>query len=458
MKTEEIIEKYISNNKLLSREGKHIVALSGGADSVALTLLLHDMGYHIEAAHCNFHLRGAEADRDEAFVKRLCNDNGIELHIIHFDTREYAELHNVSIEMAARTLRYSYFENLRRDIGADGICVAHHRDDSVETILMNLVRGTGINGLTGIKPRNGNIVRPLLAIGREDIEKYLADRHQPYVTDTTNLDPDEARRNKFRLEIIPLLKQINPSVVKNIQATANKLAECSKMADYAFHSLEGNIVSKGNDNQDIVSKGNDGIDIDIDALRLSPSPEYILFSLLRPYDFSPSQIESISERLDSANGKLELSPTHALTYSNGKIIVRRQKLPLQPMKIPEEGIYSLADGSRLRCETIICQGNPLRDISRSNDIATLDADKVSFPLMVRNAMEADRFLPFGMKGTKLVSDYLTDIKKNLLEKMCQLIITDSQGNIMWIVGERTDNRFRIDNDTKRIIRLSFSNI
>lgn len=442
----EILAKYINAHDLLSKGGKYLVAISGGADSVALLLLLHDLGYRIEAAHCNFHLRGEESDRDENFVKQLCDSLGVKFHVAHFDTRSYASLHRISIEMAARTLRYSYFENLRQDIGADNICVAHHRDDSVETILMNLVRGTGINGLMGIKPRNGFIVRPLLAIGRKDIERYLSDKGQDYVTDSTNLDPDEARRNKFRLEVIPLLKQINPSVVSDIQATASRLSECEKMASYALQILE----------KDIVTKADDGIDISIDTLKQSPSPEYVLFDLLRQFGFSPSQIESVSHRLDSPNGKLELSTTHALTYSQRHIIVRRRTPTLSPMKIPEDGIYTLANGTKLKCEIIVCDDHPLEYISRSNDTVSLDADKANLPLTVRNVMNGDRFHPFGMKGSKLISDYLTDRKINILEKSKQLVVADSNGDILWIVGERTDNRFRIDNNTKRIIRLSYS--
>lgn len=434
-----VVERFIAKNGLLKKDGKYIVALSGGADSVALLLILKKLGYNVEAAHCNFHLRGEEADRDEAFVKEFCHKQGVALHIIHFDTREYASLHKLSIETAARELRYGYFENLRRDIEADAICVAHHRDDSVETILMNLTRGTGVNGLTGIKPKNGNIVRPLLCLGRKDIEQYLEQHGQAYVTDSTNLEADEARRNKFRLEIIPMLKEINPSVVKNIQATATRLAECQKMADYAFNRIE----------KDIATRYDDGMDIDIGKLNASPSAEYILYRLLSDCMFTPSQVETIASMLDAQTGKTFSSSTHELAFARGKIVVRKLSDKIKPMRIPEEGIYKLANGVKIRLTT-----TSEIDISRSREIATLDADKVAFPLTIRPTEAADRFHPFGMKGTKLVSDYLTDTKKNPLEKQSQLVVVDGNGNIVWVVNERTDNRYRIDSDTKRVLRIS----
>ena len=199
------VADFIGKHGLLSREGLHLVALSGGADSVALLLILKDLGYRIEAAHCNFHLRGEESNRDEAFVKKLCQEQNIPLHLIHFDTKEYADLHQVSIEMAARDLRYGYFRQLRKDIGAEKVCVAHHRDDAVETLLMNLMRGSGVHGLTGIRACNGEIVRPLLDVSRQEIETYLHSIGQDYVMDSTNL-VDDVVRNKIRLNVLPLLE------------------------------------------------------------------------------------------------------------------------------------------------------------------------------------------------------------------------------------------------------------
>ena len=195
------IETFISNEKLIDKRKLYISALSGGADSVALLLSLKELGVNIEAAHCNFKLRDDESDRDEQFCIELCKKNGIKIHIIHFDTIEYAKLHKISIEMAARDLRYNYFEQLRHDIGAEGICIGHHREDSVETLLLNLIRGTGINGLTGIAPKNGYILRPMLSVSRKDIENFLNRQQQNFVTDSTNLVDDATRYCKYCIKI-----------------------------------------------------------------------------------------------------------------------------------------------------------------------------------------------------------------------------------------------------------------
>ena len=199
------IQKYIEEKQLFTLHDKVLVALSGGADSVALLRVLLVLGYHCEAAHCNFHLRGEESDRDERFVNELCKGLGVTLHVTHFDTVAYASRHHVSIEMAAREMRYDWFEQLRKERGMAVIAVAHHRDDSVETFLLNLVRGTGIQGLKGIAPKNGAIVRPLLDVGRTDILAFLASIGQDYVMDSTN-QRDEFTRNKLRLNVLPLLR------------------------------------------------------------------------------------------------------------------------------------------------------------------------------------------------------------------------------------------------------------
>ena len=210
---------FIHHHQLMEHTGKYIVALSGGADSVALTLLLQQLGYDIEAAHCNFHLRGEESMRDEHFCQALCQQRHIPLHITHFDTVTFAQLHKISIEMAARKLRYAYFNSLMNDLHATGICVGHHQDDSVETLIINLLRGTGIHGLTGIAPKNGHIIRPLLGVTHNEILAELDAMQQDYVTDSSNLC-DDVVRNKIRLHVLPLLQTINPSAKACIAKTA----------------------------------------------------------------------------------------------------------------------------------------------------------------------------------------------------------------------------------------------
>ena len=222
------VERYIETEKLFSLKDRILVALSGGADSVALLRILLSLGYTCEAAHCNFHLRGKESDRDEKFVRQLCCELKITLHTVDFDTEKYAEEHKISIEMAARELRYEWFSDIKEKCKASVVAIAHHQDDSVETMILNLIRGTGINGLLGIKPKNKDIVRPLLCVTCQELTDYLNHIKQDYVTDSTNLQ-DEYTRNKIRLTLISLMQEINPSVKDSLTNTANHLAEVYKL-------------------------------------------------------------------------------------------------------------------------------------------------------------------------------------------------------------------------------------
>ena len=435
------VSDFIAKHELLDKNGLHVVALSGGADSVALLLVLLRLGYRVEAAHCNFQLRGDESNRDEDFVRQLCKDKGIAIHLIHFDTRTYAELHQVSIEIAARDLRYRYFEQLRQDIGADDICVAHHRDDAVETLLMNLLRGTGIHGLTGIRPRNGHIVRPLLDVSRQKIEEFLDSIGQSYVTDSTNLVND-VLRNKLRLDVLPLLKTINPKAAESIYRTACRMAEAEKVFDAAMESAKKRVCPQGP--LDFEHGGS----LDIAALQQEPSPEYLLFEILSPLGFSPDSIEHVADSLNGQTGRYFQSDTHELVIDRGRILV--QGLQSQPttLRIPETGVYVYGDG-KVRVERL--DG---AIVSRDAAMATLDASLVTFPLTLRPVREGDRFVPFGMTGSRLVSDYLTDLKVSLFDKRRQLVVTDAHDTIVWLVGRRTDNRFRISESTTSTLRIS----
>ncbi len=435
------VNDFIRSHKLLVGGGRYLVALSGGADSVALLLLLHRLHYQVEAVHCNFHLRGEESNRDEQFCRQLCDTHHIPFHLIHFDTQTYAELHKVSIEMAARELRYRYFEQLRQDIGADDICVAHHRDDQVETVLINLVRGTGLHGLTGMAPRRDHIVRPLLCVGRADIEDYLQAIGQSYVTDSTNL-VDDVTRNKFRLDIIPHLRAINPAVTDSIAHTALRLAEAEKVFDHALR--------EGADRVSSVSGTT--IRIDIRRLQAEPSPEYLLFFLLQSLDFSSSQVEQIYAHLASPTGREWRSSTHQLVLDRGSVLVEPITEFPRPVRMPEEGVYVVSDGERMRLQRVVCDDD--FHVVKDRSVACLDANLIAFPLTLRPVEKGDRFVPFGMKGSKLVSDYLTDHKFSLFAKRRQRVLTDARGQILWLVGERPDARCCITSTTTQCLMVS----
>ena len=433
------VEKYIAKHNLLTKEKSVLVALSGGADSVALLVALLKLEYRIEAVHCNFHLRGEESNRDETFVRELCQRRGVKLHVIEFDTTQYAKEKGISIEMAARELRYDAFEKLRKETGAGAIAVAHHMDDSAETILLNLVRGTGIKGLHGIQPKNGYIVRPLLCVGREEIIDYLKWRNEQFVTDSTNLTSDYTR-NKIRLEIIPKLAEINPSIKESLAATAQRVSEAELIYRNA---IEGAIKR--------VKEGNA---IDIELLQKEIAPATILHEILSPLGFNGAQTESISASLDSEGSKVFHSAEWSVVKDRSRLIITPKNTNgQQDIILPSEGIVKTAQGT-LEITSLAFDS----DIPKERNIASLDMDKLHMPLTLRGVRNGDRFAPFGMHGTKLVSDYLTDRKKSIIEKQEQYAVVDATGEIVWLVNERPSARCSINAKTKNILRLQWRKI
>lgn len=431
------IQQFIEKNRLLESRKLYLVGLSGGADSVALLLILRELGYRIEAAHCNFKLRGEESDRDEIFVRELCAHYNISIHVIHFDTKEYANLHKVSIEMAARDLRYGYFRQLCKDINAEGVCIAHHRDDAVETLLMNLLRGAGIHGLTGIRPKNDIVIRPLLCVSRQEILEYLDSIGQSYVTDSTNL-VDDVLRNKIRLRVLPLLEEIAPGATVNIDKTANYLREAEQVYE-AEMQREKSMLSI------------DAGEVSITKLLQQPSPSAFLHEWLSPLGFNTSQTEQILHAVNGEPGREFMSATHTLVVDRTSLLVEPIRPAMKSIKIPEAGTYRYDDATTYKID-ITDEIN----ISKSADVATIDADKVKFPLTIRPIENGDWFIPYGMTGRKLVSDYLTDKKFSVLQKRRQLVLTDALGSIIWLVGCRTDNRVKVSNETTKILRITYN--
>jgi tRNA(Ile)-lysidine synthase len=456
------VADHIRSYNLLNTNDLYIVALSGGADSVSLLLLLHEHGYRVEAAHCNFRLRGEESDRDERFCEELCERLRVPLHRVHFDTEAYAELHKVSLEMAARELRYRWFGQLCQDVGAAGVCVAHHRNDSVETVLLNLVRGTGLRGLTGIRPRNelefacGDysqkqqklvVLRPLLCVSREEIERFLVERGQGYITDSSNLEADFVR-NKIRLQVLPLLKTLNAGVNENIQRTAENLASAQAALDAVLFGLKDS-------NELILSNVSD-----------CASREYIAFEWLKKYGFNGSQVRQI---LDSETGKIFSSAEgFDVLKDRGRLLVEPTLVEMNPLKIPEEGVYVLG-GETARCSLLgggevggsrgdgscwrVSVKRQAAWVSKLPDVATVDVGRVQFPLTIRRVEEGDWMVPYGMKGRKLLSDLMTDRKMTLFEKRRQMVVVDAQGIILWVVGLRVDARVAVVEDTQEVLEI-----
>lgn len=427
------VKQYIIENHLLAENSKVIVGVSGGADSVALLDILHSLKYECVVAHCNFHLRGEESNRDAFFVEELCQKYNLKYERIDFDTEAYAEIHSVSIEMAARELRYNWFEQIRVIHLADRIAVAHHRDDSVETILLNLIRGTGIRGLTGIASQNEYIVRPLLCLSRYDIIDYLKGRKLNYVDDSTNSE-DLYTRNKIRLNIIPLLETINPSVKDSIIRTAEHLSQVENIYKFYIQQVKADVFKDDS--------------INIKTLIRYLEPEAVLYELLAPYNFNSATVRQIFESIISQPGKIFYSETHKLIKDRDfYLIKKREKLSIESFTIQQDE-KNITYPVKLLIETIAI--NEEFVIEKDKSILYIDKDKIRFPLTIRRWHQGDWFIPFGMKGKKKISDYFTDQKYSLFEKEEAWLLC-SEENIIWIIGERSDERYKIDESTQEAL-------
>jgi tRNA(Ile)-lysidine synthase len=435
----QIVRTYIDKHNLFPEDKPILVGLSGGADSVALLAALVQLGYSCMAVHCNFHLRGDESNRDEAFAKSMAEKLDTPFHKIDFNTAQYAKEKHISIEMAARELRYRWFEEMRVHFDAQAIAVAHHRDDNVETILINLARGTGIKGIRGIRPKNGYIARPFLSVGRDEILCWLEKQQLSFVTDSTNLT-DEYTRNFIRIKVIPLLENINSSVKEAIARTSAHLSSVEIIYQSVIEKARTSVLKNNNR-------------LSIKELLAYPVPETILYELLTPFRFTRRVIEGIFLSLDKEPGKIFFSPTH-------RLIKDREYLLITPLEKVEPNIYIIKEEQKeCRTPVILSWEKTAFDkefhLRKDKNIAYFDYDKLNFPLTLRTWQSGDWFVPFGMTGRKKLSDYFSDHKYSLPDKEQAWLLCSGE-NILWIIGERTDNRFRIDKTTSYVLRVKFS--
>lgn len=432
-----IINNYIDRQGLLKPEDKIIVGLSGGADSVVLLYILHKLGYSCLAAHCNFHLRGDESDRDERFAAGFAASFNLPFFKKDFDTRTVAKERGISIEMAARDLRYQWFAELKENQGADAVAVAHHRDDSIETLLLNLIRGTGIKGLTGIQPRAGCIVRPLLCVSKKEILQYARAENLPFITDSSN-GQEDIIRNRIRLQVIPLLETINPSVRDAIIQTMDNLNETAKIYEAETEKAIQTIYNKGR--------------ISIPLLKTFPSSESVLFELLKNYGFGKEVIREIHAAMDSQPGKMFYAPEYY-------VVKNRDEFLVSPILREKEKEYLIqADETcrefPLRMEISLSINDVNAGFDKSPTTACLDYDKLQFPLTLRKWKIGDKFIPLGMKSFQKLSDFFTNRKFSIVQKEETWILTSGK-EIVWIVNYRIDERFKVDITTKTryIIKL-----
>lgn len=439
MKMQQKIQNYIQKHQLLNAQQPIIVGVSGGADSVVLLDVLLSLGYNCVLAHCNFHLRMDESMRDENFVRKLAKQLNIKAYFIDFKTTNYASEQRISIEMAARDLRYNWFQQLAESANAQAIAVAHHADDSIETMLMNLVRGTGLKGLTGISARNEKVVRPLLCCTRAEIEIYASQQQLAYVTDSSNATLDY-QRNKFRNQILPLLEEINPSVRQTLYDSLTRFDGTYAIYKQAIDNIE----------QKIVQHDGNTTKIDIEELKMQADVQTVLFELLNKYGFGGSTIQQLVIQLDGESGKEFHSVTH-------RLIKDRNYLLITPKETPELQEFSIDINTTEIHEPIhlnICnlQNKSNFLVSKEKHCIHIDFSKLEFPLTLRRWREGDTFYPFGMTQQKKISDFFIDTKLSKLEKEQSWLLV-SGNEIVWVVGQRTDNRFRITHQTTEILEL-----
>lgn len=437
---------YLKNSRL-------VIAISGGVDSVVLAHLCYKLNFNFTLAHCNFNLRGKESDADEAFVLELGEQLDVEVFIQNFDTEIYAEENKCSIQMAARELRYDWFSELAQQLNFDYILTAHHADDNLETFLINFTRGTGLNGLTGIPELNDNIARPLLPFSRAVIEAYAKAEHIKWREDLSNTSR-KYLRNKLRHDVVPILKEINPQLLDSFQ---NTLAYLNDTADIVEESL--NAVAK----RAIIDVDENHITFKISEFKKVNNPKAYLFEMFKDYGFS--EWSDVVNLLDAETGKYVTSSTHKLTKHREFLILTNCHSELDSESISKNKPVTLSAACTERSRSIEVQKGQVKtpvgilffdeaDALKDNNQSAIyvDAEKLKYPLELRQWQTGDVFYPIGMKGKKKVSKYLKDEKLTPIEKENTWVLT-SENKIVWIVRRRADDRFKVTGQTKKILKI-----
>lgn len=433
---------FITTQHLCTPPDRVLLAVSGGKDSMAMLHLFHQAGFNIGVAHCNFKLRGADADKDEELVIETAQALHIPVYTTRFATQAYASENKISIQMAARELRYSWFEQMRQQHNYQHIAVAHHQNDAVETLLINLIRGTGIDGLGGPKPKNGYIIRPLLAFGVTEIEQYIQQHHIVYREDSSN-SSTKYLRNKVRLEVLPLLQQMNPAIVSTLTHTISRMEDTAAIQKVYIASCKEQLLRKETAHWTI----------HIADLQQTAAPQTVLYFLLTDFGFSAAVATDVFTALNGQAGKAFLSPTH-------RVIKDRELLYIEQLPTTEtvqQMHFSLTDNRVIfnACELHI-QVLDAADIVADKNLAFLDAALLTEPLTIRYWQTGDSFTPLGMHTKKNISNFLTDLKLPLPEKEKQAVVL-SGNTIVWVVGQRIANEYKITANTKKTVLLTVKN-
>ena len=433
------VKKFIDfakQNNLFTNGSKILAAVSGGMDSVVMAHLLKASGLNFSIAHCNFQLRGDEATRDQEFCNQLAQQFRVKFHTINFDTSAYAAQHKQSIQMAARELRYQWVEQLRQQHGYDVIALAHHQNDTIETILLNLTRGTGIAGLHGILPRNGNLVRPLLFLGRDEVHEIIKQNKFDFVEDSSNAATKYAR-NKLRHEVIPKLKELNPSLEKTFENSLQHFRGMEMLLELRLIELKKELF---------IFEG-DEVYIPLTALKELEPKRLLLFNLLQEYGFNETSVNDLIASLHKHPGRVFESNNFMIVLDRDKLILTKKNTHWQnSVQINEndhEVLYRNYQVNLLHDDSpLIIKDNPLA--------ATIDTELLIYPLTIRAWQQSDFFYPLGMKTRKKLSDFFIQQKIPLHEKNNIPLLVNGNGDIMWIAGHRISERYKVNDNTKKV--------
>ncbi|WP_028297182.1 tRNA lysidine(34) synthetase TilS [Olivibacter sitiensis] len=433
---------FIHDNYLLDPDDKVLLAVSGGRDSMLMAYLFAQSPFAFGVAHCNFGLRGEESDGDEELVRSWSEDLGVPFHVKRFDTKRYAQDMKISTQMAARNLRYEWFSELMKSEGYNKLAVAHHKNDSVETVLLNLCRGTGLTGLHGILVARNHIVRPLLYLSRQDIDRAIMELAVTYREDSSNLS-DKYARNRIRLQVIPELKKINPSLENTFEKNIARFGEVEELLDI----LKEDVMKR------LLVPKEVGFDIDIAELKALRPLKLMSYMLFSDFGFSEATIDDLLTLLEKEpqSGKHFSSSKFQLWLDRGKLQLRQKEEDIAAEQ------KTLGLGERIVWKGSKLGLSPLGDIcaEQACKAISVDADKLVLPLEIRSWQQGDYFRPFGMRGTKKISDFFVSVKLPRSEKQQVPLVVNGNGDIIWVAPFRMDNRFRVQPSTNKIYNLTF---
>jgi len=433
---------YISQHQLFEKSDHVLLAVSGGKDSVLMVQLFKQAGFSFSIAHCNFNLRANEAQLDETFVKLLADEMDVPFHVAHFDTKGFAEKHKVSTQMAARQLRYDWFEELRQQEDYRYVAVAHHQSDVIETVLLNLVRGTGISGMHGISPKRGHVVRPLLFLSRQQIDEIFEGSGFPFVEDSSNRSSKYAR-NKIRLNVIPHLREINPNLEETFAANIHRFAETEALLQRVVAETRERLFKE--------HAGSISVNIS-DVKHLQPQ-KLLFFELLKPLHFTSSVVDEVLSSLDKQSGTSFYSETHRLTIDRSQLMISRLADDDHAL-LYFHGEGCLKVGGELISLTI----SEAVNFQAAKKNAYVDANLLVFPLVIRYRQPGDRFIPLGMNSLKKLSNFFIDEKVPLPQKDKIPLLINGNGQLIWVVGMRQDERYKVSATTKKVAIFELSKL